>query len=66
LGSQCAARGRGAEAPSEPPIVERVRHGRWLKVSVVCPATGREASATGPASAARALELLALRKLGRA
>jgi hypothetical protein len=65
LRHQLAAGGPRAEAASSAPIIEQVRQGAWLKVSAVCPRTGREASAIGPASAAGALELLALRKLAR-
>jgi hypothetical protein len=47
-------------------IIEAVRQGAWLRVSAVCPATGKEVSVVGPATAARALEAMAIRRLARA
>ncbi|WP_298748264.1 hypothetical protein [uncultured Brevundimonas sp.] len=47
-------------------IVELTRNGRYLKVSAVHVATGREAVAVGPASEPKGLERIALAKLKRA
>ncbi len=47
-------------------IVESVRNGTYLKVTAVHVATGREATAVGPAHEPKAVERLAIVKLRRA
>jgi hypothetical protein len=51
---------------SQDAIIEAVRQGAWLRVSAVCPRTGREVSVVGPATARAALTALAVRRLDRA
>lgn len=46
-------------------IVEAIRSGTYLKVTAVHVATGREATAVGPAHEPRAVERLAIAKLKR-
>ncbi len=46
-------------------IVESIRHGTYLKVTAVHVATGREATAVGPAHEPKAVERLAIAKLKR-
>ena len=46
-------------------IVEATRNGTYLKVTAVHVATGREATAVGPAHEPRAVERLAMAKLKR-
>ena len=46
-------------------IVEAIRHGTYLKVTAVHVATGREATAVGPAHEPKAVERLAIAKLKR-
>lgn len=61
-----AARAPRAEGPGdEPPIIEAVRQGAWLRVTAICPRTGEEATTAGPAHAPAMLERLALARLAR-
>lgn len=56
------------QRPASPPgeiLIEFVRNGAYLKCSAVCAATGREATAIGPATDPAALERLAIAKLRR-
>ena len=46
-------------------IVEAIRNGTYLKVTAIHVATGREATAVGPAHEPRAVERLAIAKLKR-
>jgi hypothetical protein len=46
-------------------IVEAIRHGTYLKVSAIHVASGREATAVGPAREPKAVERLAIAKLKR-
>ncbi|MDO1558705.1 hypothetical protein Q0812_04610 [Brevundimonas sp. 2R-24] len=46
-------------------LIEFVRNGAWLKCSAVDAATGREASAIGPAADPAGLERIAIAKLKR-
>lgn len=46
-------------------IVEAIRHGTYLKVTAIHVATGREATAVGPAHEPKAVERLAIAKLKR-
>ncbi len=46
-------------------IVESTRNGTYLKVTAVHVATGREATAVGPALEPKAVERLAIAKLRR-
>jgi hypothetical protein len=55
-----------ARPAAPPPIIEAVRQGAWLRVSAVCPASGKEVSVVGPAHANRALQAMALRRLAQA
>lgn len=46
-------------------IVETIRNGVYLKVTAVHVATGKEATAVGPAAEPKAVERLAVAKLKR-
>ena len=55
-------------SPAAPPrpdeiLVEHRRNGQWLKVVAVCPVTGLEATAAGPAREPEAVQRLAVAKL---
>ena len=58
-------------SPGSPPrpegriLVEFTRNGQWLKCSAVDEATGREASAAGPATDPSGVQRLAVAKLKR-
>lgn len=61
-----AGRAPHAEGASrDAPIIEATRQGAWLRVTAICPRTGAEATAAGPAHAPAMLERLALAKLAR-
>ncbi|WP_425991615.1 DUF6898 family protein [Brevundimonas sp. TWP2-3-2] len=47
-------------------IIEAIRNGTYLKVTAVHVATGIEATAVGPAAEPKAVERLAIAKLGAA
>ena len=54
-----------ADRSTEALIVESIRNGQFLKCTAVHVATGREATAVGPAHEPKAVERLAVAKLKR-